>query len=305
MTRPNPNLAPVIFLLVGFLVLVSGPVHAQITNQQVAALDSTDVQTEFKSLQAQDDAAQAEVDKWKAEAAAGKGSGDLKQRIEKRVDPVRKAYETFLAKHPNHVEGHLTFGSFLNEQEDEAGAQVEWEKALKLEPTNAAALYNLANRYAETGRVAAAFTNYARAIELKPGEATYYHGYADALYVRRKFATAHFHQTEQEIFARCVDLYQKAVRLDPTNFLFATDLAQTYYAIAPLPVNEALQAWTNAVKIASNETQRQSAYVHLARVKMLAGKFAEARDQLKSVTNEASAQFKETLLKHIREREKE
>lgn len=287
------------------------PEAAQSPPTAAKVADTTDhavTEQEFKKLQEADDTAQAEVDKWKAAQAQKPASGaanptnELRLRIEKRLAPVRQAYEDFLSRHPSHVEGHLTFGSFLNDQGDEAGAQVEWEKALSLDPKNAAAYYNLANRYAEIGPLETAFKYYARAIELKPSEGAYYHGYADALYVRRKGAMKYFGISEQKVYTKSLGLYQKAKELDPRNFLFATDLAQTYYAVAPLPADDALNAWTNALKVASNGSEREIVCLHLARVKMLAGKSSEARAQLSAVTNDVAG--KAVLLQHIAEREK-
>jgi hypothetical protein len=75
--------------------------------------------------------------------------------------------------------------------------------------------------------------------------------------------------------------------------------------LKPLPVETALGAWTNTLNLAHDETDREDVCVHVARVKMLAGRFTEARNQLSAVTNEACLKAKATLLHHIAEREKE
>ena len=54
---------------------------------------------------------------------------------------------------------------------------------------------------------------------------------------------------------------------------------------------------------AREEADREDVDVHLARVKMLAGRLAEARTQLAGVTNEACAKAKSTLLHNLEERE--
>ena len=76
-----------------------------------------------------DDAAQAEVDKWIEEnnqfAAKGAGvpAGDLNQRIKQKFDPIRKRYEDFIKQHPEHVRARVAYASFLGDLHDETGAQ--------------------------------------------------------------------------------------------------------------------------------------------------------------------------------------
>ena len=81
------------------------------------------------------------------------------------------------------------------------------------------------------------------------------------------------------------------------------DYAQTYYGIRPLRTNDALVAWTNALKIARDDNEREGVYIHLARIKMAVGRFAEARAQLNDVTNAALAGLKHRLETSLAERE--
>ena len=265
---------------------------------------------EYERLQAADDAAQVEVDTWlrqnKAAQIDGRGISDteLQTRISKRFEPVRTAYENYLSRHPNDGQAHLAFGNFLNDRQDERAAQLQWEKALELDPNNAAIYNNLAGRYSESGPVNKAFDYFTKAVKLCSTNAAFYHNFGDSIYVLRKPAAAYYNITEQQVYGRALLLYSNALWLDPQNYPFARDFAQTYYSLKPLPVNDALQAWTNAFKIAREEADREDACVHLARVKMLAGRLAEARAQLETVTNEVWLKAKSTLLHNLEEREK-
>jgi predicted negative regulator of RcsB-dependent stress response len=100
-------------------------------------------------------------------------------------------------------------------------------------------------------------------------------------------------------------LYSNAMRLDPTNYALAVDVAESYYGIKPWRFEAALQSWTNAMKLAQNDVERQSVYIHLARVKIQAGRYDEARAHLREVTDESHAQLKNRLMKNADEREKE
>ena len=272
-------------------------------------LSDTSQSAEFKKLDEADDAAQLEVNKWiadnKRQRADGGGLSDdeLERKIAERFKPIGLAYEEFLKKYPRDPKARLAYGNYLNDRQDERGAQVQWEKALELDPSNPALYNNLAGRYGESGPVNKAFEYSSKAIELSPKEPVYYHNSADMLYVLRRQAAGYYKISEQQVYLRCLGLYSNALWLEPQNFTFARDLAQTYYSLKPLPIDDALQAWTNALAVARQVDDRQDAYVHLARVKMLGGRFAEARSQLNIVTNESSLQAKTNLLKNIALRE--
>jgi tetratricopeptide (TPR) repeat protein len=274
-----------------------------------SALVETNLGAEFDKIEAADDAAQTEVDKWVRQNNDLKSAGravsqdDMDHRIAERFEPVRQAYDNFVHKHPDYARARLGYGNFLNDRQDERGAQVQWERAIELDPTNAAIYNSLAGRYTEVGPVNKAFEYFSKAIELRPAEAAYYHNFGDGLYVQRKRAAVYYSITEQQVFDKVVTLYSNALRLAPRNFAYAWDLAQTYYSFKPLPFETSLGAWTNALKLAPEEADREEVLVHLARVNMLAGRFAEARNQLIAVTNESCLKAKASLLHNIAQRE--
>lgn len=267
------------------------------------------VEREYQQLLADDDAAQAEVDRWiqENEKFAAKGAGtppeELRQRIEGRFASVRKAYQDFLERHPDHAHARLAYGSFLNDTEDEEGAIVQWEKARELDPKNPAAWNNLANAYATRGPVERSFEYYDKAIELNPKESLYYHSLGNVVYLFRSHALKYYYlQDEQQVFDKALALYAKAQQLDPGNFLLASDIAQTYYGIRPLRTNAALQAWHVAFKLAGDETEREGVDLHLARVEMMIGRYDASRQHLDVVTNAAYADLKRRLLRNLEQK---
>src|SRR5208337_1046367 len=108
---------------------------------------------------------------------------------------------------------------------------------------------------------------------------------------------------EQQVFDKALALYQKAMKLDPDNFPLATDYAQSYYGIKPLRTNDALMAWTNALQIAHDDNEREGVFIHLARIKLAAGRFAEAQAQLDAVTNSAFLDLKNRIERNLEARE--
>jgi tetratricopeptide (TPR) repeat protein len=270
---------------------------------------NTVAEREYEQLMSEDDAAQAEVDKWIQEnnAFKAKGAGiadaEMNRRIRQRFEPIRKGYEDFLKRYPDHARARLAYGSFLGDLQDEAGAKVQWEKALELDPKNPATYNNLAGIYSETGDVKKGFEFFTKAIELSPAEAIYYHNFADSLYVMRNKAQEIYGLNEQQVFTKALHFYSNAVRLAPSNFPFATDFAQTFYALKPFPAAEAMTAWTNTLKLAHDELERQGVYIHLARAKMLDGQLASAREQLDAITDTNYTVLKSNLIRSIKMRE--
>jgi len=267
------------------------------------------VEKEYQKLLDDDDAAQAEVDQWirdnKAFDAQGGGisSAALNQRIKARFEPIRKGYSDFLQRHPGHARARLAYGSFLNDIHEEEAAFYQWEKARELNPGNPAPWNNLANYYSEHGPIKQAFEYYAKAIELNPNEPVYHHNLGMTVHLFRQAAMEFYNLTEQQVFEKALTLYRQALKLDPLNFPFASDVGQAYYSIQPTRTEDALKAWNDALKIANDEIEREGVYIHIARFQLNAGRFDEARQQLKPVTNEMHSVLKNQLLKNIDDQE--
>lgn len=280
-------------LLMGLLavVLSVGDVSAREKKGKADAGEVKDpVQAEYEKLLQMDENAMNAVEKIlkEADAFAEKGAPTpesvVQANLEEKLRPVEKAYKDFLEKHPEHVEGHLALGSFYSELGDEESAIPVWEKARELAPNNPAPWNNLANIYGHIGPVRKAFNYYERAIELNPKEPVYFQNLATTTYLFRKDAKEIYRITETEVFDKALDLYRKAIALDPTNMVLRTDLAQSYYGIKPVRTEEALAAWNDALKLAKSDAERQGLYIHIARVQIMSGLLDEGEENLARVT---------------------
>lgn len=260
---------------------------------------------EFQKVMEEDDAAQQEVDKWIrdnqefAKQGAGIPDAELNQRILARFASVRKVYDGFIQRHPNHARARIAFASFLNDIYDEEGSFKQLDKARELDPKNPAVWNNIANFYGHNGELKKAFEYYTKAIELNPDEPVYYENFGTTVFLFRVDAKEFYGINEQQVFDKALDLYSHAVKLNPGSFTLATFVAQTYYGIKPLRTNDALQAWTNALSLAHNEVEREGAHIHLARTKMMAGRFEEATAHLNLVTNENFADLRKRIARAI------
>lgn len=304
-------------LLLVCAALVAAPCFAESTNRiqavehASAAPASTNdpVELEYQKLMEDDDAALTEIDGWIkenqrfAEQGAGVSKDELNRRIMKRVEPVRAAYDAFLKRNPKHANAHLAYASFLEDTHDEDAALEHMLKAKAVDPKNPAAWNNLANHYGHYGEVTNAFFHYEKAIELDPKEPVYYHNFGTTVFLFRQDVMAYYGISEQHVFDKALMLYSNSLRLDPTNFLLATDIAMTYYGIKPTRTDDALQSWESALKLAEGSLQREGVLIHLARFKMNVGRYDEARTNLSGVTNAELTELKTRLLRNLELRE--
>jgi tetratricopeptide (TPR) repeat protein len=258
---------------------------------------------ELHNLMVADDAAMDEVNAWISTNQIPRSDTNaiaaLNQKIHARFDELKRGYAGFLRNHPDSARGFLAYGSFLNDIGDEDGAKVQYENSKQLDPKNPAVWNQLANYYGEYGGLTNAFAYYTEAIRLDPTEPTYYQNFATTVYLFRKDAREFYGLTEQQVFDKALGLYQQAIKLAPANLLLATDYAETYYGVRPLRTNDALLAWTNCLNLCQDENEREGILVHLARVKISAGMFAEAQAHLDAITNQAFADMKKRLEKMV------
>lgn len=263
------------------------------------------VEKELRTVMMADDAAQDDVGEWiQAFEASGtnrtKEAGiALNQRIMARFEKVRTAYGTFLRNHPDSAKGYLAYGSFLNDIGDEEGAKIQYDNSKQIDPKNPAVWNQLANYYGHNGELTNAFVHYTEAIRLDPTEPVYYQNFATTVYLYRKDAREFYHINEQQVFDKALGLYQQAMKYAPDDLVLATDYASSYYGIKPLRTNDALAAWTNALKIAHNSIEREGVLIHLARVKISAGRFDEAQTIINSVTNAVYGDLKHRLQRSL------
>ncbi len=263
---------------------------------------------EYDRLLVEDDTAMADVNRWMSENEAFRAVGggvqneELSAKIATRLQAVVAAYEEFLKRHPDHVEGRIAFGSFLNEVSEEDRAAEQWEKARLLNPKHPAPWNNLANHFGHNGPVTNAFAYYAKASELNPGEPIYYQNLATTVYLFRRDAEAYYGINEQQVFDKALALYRKALELGPGSFPVASDLAQTYYGITPFRLADAIAAWEAALKLAQTDLEKQGVFIHFARLQIRAGDFQGASNQLARVTLPQYEALKGRLYRSLEQR---
>jgi len=276
----------------------------------ISVNDTNDpVDQALDKIMKEDDAARAEVDKWLvenekfAEKGAGVPRAEMSRRIRERFAPIRKSYEDLILQHTNRADIRVAYASYLGETGEEELAIDQLELARGIDAKDPAIWNNLANLYGHTGEVKKSFEYYAKAIELEPTEPVYYHNFGTTVFLFRKDAKEFYSINEQQVFDKALGLYSNAIRLDPKDFKLAADVAQTFYGIQPPRVEDALRAWTNAYSLTTDEEERQGVHIHFARIKLKAGRFAEAQAHLNCVTNTSYVEVKNRVSRSLKDAE--
>jgi tetratricopeptide (TPR) repeat protein len=268
---------------------------------------NTAMQAAYRKVLLDDDAAQQDVLKWAddaqsfAKAGGGYSGMTLDARIQERLKGIKAEYDDLIQHYPNFANARLAYGSFLNDIHDEEGAVEQWEKARVLAPTNPAPWNNLANYYAHRSPIKKAFEYYGNAIELDSHEAVYYQNLAVSVYLFRSDAEAYYHLNETQVFDKALALYRQAIALDPDNFPLFSDYAESFYGTKPPRWKDGLAAWTEALKIAHDDTEREGVYIHLARINLKLGNFDAARRSLNQVTNSGYDVLKKRITRNLNE----
>ena len=296
-----------------FLFLISGalsPLHGQEADSSSNPARTELAEQKYRRLLDLDDAALQKIGEWIHSSQQPNAPETeiiaLAGKINREIQPVKEAYETFLSAHPNHASARLSFASFLSDIGEEPAALPHLIKATEINPRLPAAWNNLANYYGHNGNGKEAFACYEKAIALNPKEPLYYHNFGAVMFLFRKDARECYQLTKTEALDKALSLYKKALELDSKNFDLAEDIAQTYYGIRrsdqPSKMERpqaALAAWRYAADLAPSEFEKQGVRIHLARVYLEIGNTEQAKHELKQVTLPVYQTLKEQVGKHI------
>lgn len=231
---------------------------------------------------------------------------DRRRIFRQRLQVVEEMYEDFILRYPDHTDVRLDYASLLTDFGKEMAALQHLLKATELRPDHPDGWNNLANFYGHMGPVKKAFECYGKAVVLEPKKAVYFENFGTTVFLFRTDAREYFQITEKEVFDKALGLYAKALAIEPTNFRLAHDIALTYYGIhdpdrfpAMARPADALSAWGVALSLASDEKEKQSVYIHLARIKTTMGRYDEARGHLADVNLDVHAVLKRRVARTL------
>jgi cytochrome c-type biogenesis protein CcmH/NrfG len=207
---------------------------------------------------------------------------------------VEQIYYQLVRDHPQSVPAQNALAAFLWQTGKPQPAVEHWHIAQGLEPANAETANSLGGAYLRLDRVSDAAEQFLIAIHSDTVNPLYHFNLANVEFVLRGDLTAAWKIDSAELLQRALLEFREASRLAPMNLEYARAYAETFYGMPSPDWKEALVAWQHYLELS---TDRNFAYLQLARVSLKRQKKAEALSFLAKISDSSFSQIKEKLRK--------
>ncbi len=223
----------------------------------------------------------------KAAAALANPNVTAKERL--RVEQI---YYQLVRDHPQSVPAQNALAAFLSKNGKLEAAIEHWRTAQRLQPENGEAANSLGGAYLRMGRVREAAEQFLLAVYSESDNPDYHLDLGNVEFIFRRDLTAAWKIDSAELLQRALFQFREASRLAPTDLEYARAYAETFYGMPNPDWKEAEVAWQHYLKLSTN---RNFAYLQLARVSLKRHKKAEALSFLDKISDSRYSEVKEKL----------
>jgi cytochrome c-type biogenesis protein CcmH/NrfG len=207
---------------------------------------------------------------------------------------VEQIYYQLVRDNPQSVPAQNALAAFLWKNGKAEAAVEHWRTAQRLEPKNGEAANSLGGAYLRIGRVREAAEQFLLAVRSESDNPDYHFDLGNVEFVLRRDLTAAWKIDSAELLQRALFQFREASRLAPTDPEYARAYAETFYGMPNPDWNEAQVAWQHYLELTTN---RNFAYLQLARVSLKRHKKAEALSFLDKISDASYSEVKEKLRK--------
>jgi len=207
---------------------------------------------------------------------------------------VEQIYYQLVRDNPQSVPAQNALAGFLWKNGKAEAAVEHLRIAQGLEPANAESANSLGGAYLGLGRVSDAAEQFLLAIHLEAANPLYHFNLANVEFVLRNDLTAAWKIDSAELLQRALLEFREASRLAPMDLEYARAYAETFYGMPNPDWKEAQVAWQHYLELSTN---RNFAYLQLARVSLKRHKKAEALSFLDKISDSSYSELKEKLRK--------
>jgi cytochrome c-type biogenesis protein CcmH/NrfG len=225
----------------------------------------------------------------KAAAALANSNVTAKERL--RVEQI---YYQLVRDNPQSVLAQDAIATFLWKNGEMKAAVEHWRTAQRLEPANPEIANSLGEAYLGLGLVSGAAEQFLFAIYLEAANPRYHFNLANVEFVLRQDLTAAWKIDSAELLQRALFQFREASRLAPMDLEYARAYAETFYGMPNPDWKEAQVAWEHFLDLSTN---RNFAYLQLARVSLKQHKKVEALSFLDKVSDSSYSGVKEKVRK--------
>jgi tetratricopeptide (TPR) repeat protein len=207
---------------------------------------------------------------------------------------VEQIYYQLVRDNQQSVPAQNALAAFLWKNGKAEAAVGHWRTAQRLEPENAEAASSLGGAYLRIGRVREAADQFLLAVRSESDNPDYHFDLGNVEFMFRRDLTAAWKIDSAELLQRALFQFREASRLAPTDLEYARAYAETFYGMPNPDWKEAQVAWEHYLELSTN---RNFAYLQLARVSLRRHKKAEALSFLDKILDSSYSQIKEKLRK--------
>src|SRR5436190_3685048 len=195
---------------------------------------------------------------------------------------VEQIYYQLVRDNPQSVPARNALAAFLWKNGKAEAAVGHWRTAQRLEPKKGEAANSLGGAYLRIGRVREAAEQFLLAVRSESDNPDYHFDLGNVEFVLRRDLTTAWKIDSAELLQRALFQFREASRLAPTDLEYARAYAETFYGMPNPDWEEAQVAWQHYLKLSTN---RNFAYLHLARVSLKRHKKAEALSFLDKISD--------------------
>jgi len=238
----------------------------------------------------------ASVKTWieiKAADEAAKALANPKVTAEQRLR-VEQIYYRLVRDNPQSVPAQNALAAFLWKNGKAEAAVEHWRIAQGLEPADAETANSLGGAYLRMGLVPEAAEEFLLAVRSERDNPDYHFDLANVEFVLRSDLTAAWKIDSAELLQRALFEFHEASRLAPMDLEYARAYAETFYGMPNPDWKEAQVAWQHYLELS---TDRNFAYLQLARVSLKQHKKAEALSFLDKISDPSYSEVKEKVRK--------
>src|SRR5881396_667742 len=207
---------------------------------------------------------------------------------------VEQIYYQLVRDNPQSVPAQNALAAFLWKNGKAEAAIEHWRTAQRLEPANAETANSLGGAYLKMGLVPEAAEQFLLAVRSKRNNPDYHFDLANVEFVLRNDLTTAWKIDSAELLQRALFEFSEASRLAPMDLEYARAYAETFYGMPNPDWKEAQVAWQHYLELSTN---RNFAYLQLARVSLKRHKKAEASSFLDKVSDSSYSEVIEKLRK--------